>query len=763
MIMMIKRMVILLLLFCTVLTVGCSSPEADKQQYYQKALDYIEQDNREAAILELRSAIQLDAKFGAARYQLGLLYLEEGDPKKAFAELLRAADLAPDNLDANYRTAQFYLLSRKRDESRKRIDHILSRDPAYQDALTLLADLELMEGRFGEAMAAVEKIGPDVESSDKLLNLRGRIYAAQQQWDGAEEAFQKAIVVNPTKFINYKTLLSLYETKKETDKARKLLDEMVEKFPDNPAAHLLLAGYYRSVGKVERVEEQLKKVVELAPDTPRFRLQLAEFYRQSDQMDSAEAVLVQARADIAKNPDIGSSLATLYFDRGKVEEARTLLDELQVESPGHGGVTLLHARFLQRDGKVRDSLPVVQGLSKDFPAWADPYFYLGLAHYSLGEVELAQHAVAEAIQRYGGDSKYHTLMAQLFEVQGEFEDAKKEAVVALRLNSKNIRAAIILSRAYIGAKEYRKAVALLDSLRKQVPGNTEILGNLALAFFGADDLQGGEEVLVELLELDPGNAQAIALYIGLRYKDDLGGAESFVREQIAQAPADQRLYLILGSLLERQKKEQESLAAYEKAKELDPQNTQPYLSAARLLTKLGKTDEAKAKYRAMIEQQPDSMPGHMGIAALLQAEGKTSEAMEQYRKVLEIKENYAPAANNLAWLIASDPEGDLGQALLLVMIAKQASPDDPLVADTLGWVFYQRNSFSLAIAQFELALQRRPDNPLIAYHLALAQSGNGQKEKAEKTLQALLARKVDFPERERAEELLAEIGRGTGA
>ena len=106
---------VLLLILCASLFSACSSaPEKDKQTYYNNAMEYIKQDNKEAAILELRSAIQLDAKYGEARYQLGLLYLKEGEPKKAFDELVRAADLLPDNLDANLKVAFFLFLIRQK-------------------------------------------------------------------------------------------------------------------------------------------------------------------------------------------------------------------------------------------------------------------------------------------------------------------------------------------------------------------------------------------------------------------------------------------------------------------------------------------------------------------------------------------------------------------------------------------------------------------------------------------------------------------------
>jgi tetratricopeptide (TPR) repeat protein len=748
---------VLLLILCASVLAACSSPEKDKQVYYKNALKYIEKDNREAAILELRSAIQLDAKFGEARYQLGLLYLKEGESVKAFDELIRAADLLPENFDANLKVSFFYLLSGKKEESRKQIEHVLGIDPNYLDALALLANLELSEGNFDKALAALKKIGAELENSGELQILLGRIYVAQKQWDAAEAAFQRAIAVDGANFTNYKTLLLLYETRKEQEKAKSLLDEIVEKFSGNAEAHLLQAGYFRSVGAIEKVGEELQKVVEIDPKTPLYRLQLADHYQQIGQIDKAEEVLVRARMDIEKNPDITAALSILYFDNGRFDEAKLLLDELKAEKPGHGGARLLEARFLLKEEKVRDGLVILQGLVKDFPELAEPFFHLGMAHYSLGEIDLAQQAVATAIQKNGRNPQYHTLMAQLFLAKGAFDNAGNEAAIALRLNPKNLRSALILSRALIGAKQYDQAITILTDMRKQVPDNTEILGNMALASLGLGDRQKGEEYLIELLEIDPGHVQSIALLIGLKYKEDLSGAEAFVRRQIMKVETDHRLHLLLADILEKQKKYEEALAAYDKAQELSPENNESMLASARILTRMGKNKDAMAWYVAMVEKNPTSIPGQMGIAALFEAEGSADEAVEQYRNILKIKEDYVLAANNLAWLLASKPGGDLGEALMLAMTAKQALPDDPSVADTLGWVHYNRGSYSLAISQFEFALQKRPDDPLFTYHLALAQSGNNQKQGAIQTLDNLLARKVEFVDRQKAEELLDEL------
>lgn len=748
-----------LLLFAA-LSVSCSNPEKDKQAHYKNALEFIEQDKQQAAILELRSAIQIDAKYGEARYQLGLLYLKEGENQKALEELIRAADLLPDNLDANLKVAIFQLLSGDRRECRKRLEHILAKDPNHQDALVFLANLELAEGNKDKALEALEKLGAEkLDASGDLQNLKGRIHVAREQWVEAEASFQKAIALDGENFEHYKTLLLHYETRNEKDKFTKLLEETAAKFPDNADAHLLQAGYHRSRGDFDKAGDELRRVVELRPDNPGYRLKLADHYESSGQDAQAEEILKKARAEIAGKPEITAALSGFYLDRGRLDDARSLFDTLKTENPQAGETQLLQARFHLKEGKAKDALDILQPLTKNYPQWPDPLFYLGIAHQRLGEIDAAQQAAAAAIQKNKRNYRYHLLMAQLLLTQGLFDEAKKEAATALQLNPKNLNAALILSRTLIGLKEFGPAVTILTDMRKVVPDSVEILSHLALASLGAGDRKNGEQTLRDVLEIDPGHAETVNLLINLTHKGDPSGAEKFVRQQISKAPQDHRLYLLLGGLLEEQKKDQESLAAYDKAQELSPDSAEPLLASARLLRRLGKNSEAMDKCTLLSEKNPKSIPGKMCVAGLYVEEGRAEKAIEHYKKVLEIKKDYAPAANNLAWLIASTPGGDLGEALMLAMTAKQALPDDPRVADTLGWVHYQRGSYPLAIAQFELALQHRLADPATAYHLAMAQAANNQKEKAVQTLNKLLESKEAFAEREKAEALLQEIGK----
>jgi Flp pilus assembly protein TadD len=98
--------------------------------------------------------------------------------------------------------------------------------------------------------------------------------------------------------------------------------------------------------------------------------------------------------------------------------------------------------------------------------------------------------------------------------------------------------------------------------------------------------------------------------------------------------------------------------------------------------------------------------------------------------------------------------GNIDQALALAQSAKEKMPEDPGVADTLGWIYYHKNAFASAIAQFEDALEKMPDNPTICFHLGMAYFKKGDSEKAGRELRKALELNPDFPENEKAREVI---------
>jgi tetratricopeptide (TPR) repeat protein len=746
---------IFIIFFCFNLF-GCSDSNQKKEKHYAKALEYIKNDDEKAAILELRNAIQIDPMFADARYQLGLLYLKTGNPKGAFGELQRTASLDPENLDAGVKVAEFHLLSQQMDESRKYVEQVLSVNPDYHDGLALLANMELIEGNFTKAQEAIDKALTQAPENDKFYNIKGRILIALNRLDESEKFFQKAIELNPDNFANYRTMLMLHEQRKDEVAIQNLLDTMLIRFPDNPQLQLILADIYQNKGKLDEAEKALLKIVEIDQRSIPFRLMLVEFYKKYNLFEKAEKFLKSSLAEFPEDVQLQVALAELSFDLQKIDQARTIMENVLATNPGNGGANLIKARFLIRDGKNHEAISVITPLMNDYPKWAEPFYYSALTQLRLDNIELAQKSIEQALQNNKNNDRYHALAAQIHLTKGNSSDAAKEATIALRINRQNSIAVIILAKSFVQAKEYDKAIEFIGKLNKEaVAADAELLGSLALAYLGKDDKEKAKQIFSELIKLDPDNSKALAFLTALTVGQDIPAGISFVKSKIAENETAGH-YILLGDLLAENKQFEEALQAYRKVQELAPDIPQGYILSARLLSHLGKIDETIAEYEEFLKTDPDSIAGIMGLATAFEIKGNREEAKKNYTRALKIQPNLPAAANNLAWLLASEEGSDLGEALRLAMQAKQALPDQPHIADTLGWVHYKRKSYSLAISQFRQALENRPNDPVIQYHLALALYGNGEKQQAIESLEKALDGKTNFEDRGEAENLLKE-------
>ena len=87
-------------------------------------------------------------------------------------------------------------------------------------------------------------------------------------------------------------------------------------------------------------------------------------------------------------------------------------------------------------------------------------------------------------------------------------------------------------------------------------------------------------------------------------------------------------------------------------------------------------------------------------------------------------------------------------------------PDSPDAADTLGWVYYQKGAYPLALSLFQQALKLQqqshaPDNPDIHYHLGLAYQKTEQPALARQHLERAL--QID-PNYSAAAEIKKQLG-----
>jgi tetratricopeptide (TPR) repeat protein len=114
------------------------------------------------------------------------------------------------------------------------------------------------------------------------------------------------------------------------------------------------------------------------------------------------------------------------------------------------------------------------------------------------------------------------------------------------------------------------------------------------------------------------------------------------------------------------------------------------------------------------------------------------------------------ALNNLACVYA-DHLNQLEKAYPLARRARDVSPSDPSVADTLGWILYRRGEYTPALVLLRESAAKLYSIPVIQFHLGMACYMDGLESEAKTAFQRALSLNGSFLEKDDCQRHLAII------
>jgi predicted Zn-dependent protease len=101
-----------------------------------------------------------------------------------------------------------------------------------------------------------------------------------------------------------------------------------------------------------------------------------------------------------------------------------------------------------------------------------------------------------------------------------------------------------------------------------------------------------------------------------------------------------------------------------------------------------------------------------------------------------------------------DGKKDLQKALTLAKQVSARFPNNPIIMDTLGWVYYRQGDFRKAAEILEKSAVKFINNPLFRYHTGMALYRSGRNERAKAHLRFAATSKIPFAGKEEAIEIL---------
>src|SRR5436305_10068651 len=156
------------LLLVTILSTNGCTAQMRKARYSEQGERYFKAGEYDKAKIEYLNVLKVDQRDANAFARLGAMWLEEGAPLRAGGFLLKAIELAPNNIDNHLKLARVYLAMGRVADARKEAMTVLEKAPDSGQALLGLVDASQKPEDVATTEREVQKF-PNKNDADYYL------------------------------------------------------------------------------------------------------------------------------------------------------------------------------------------------------------------------------------------------------------------------------------------------------------------------------------------------------------------------------------------------------------------------------------------------------------------------------------------------------------------------------------------------------------------------------------------------------------------
>jgi len=646
-----------------------------------------------------------DLDFARARQDLTTGRVDEGNGllDAAQAEYEKANAIKPGQTGVVMQMAQVAIGKHKPDEADKIYRQVIDKDKTFQPAYNALYRVEVL---------------------------------MERNMDAGEQTLKLAYRNNPKAYTFLTSLAMQYSYQGRKDDMLKVLQQ-IKSLNDFPDGYLVVGDFYRRLGDTDAATKE---------------------YREGQSRDPKRKTVYQKR------------IVQAFMARGKAAEAEEINRQILKDNPQDSFAKEVEGSLLLDRGDVAGAMVDLQGAVTADPKNPANHHRLGLAHkaraisdrsVAAGEIEQARQEFERALAIRPDFVLARLDLARIEIAKGDYEGAMKTAGEALKYDPSNLSAKIIESAALLGQKKTAEARQLLESVRIQIPNSPDVVYQLGGVSLLEKKYKEADEEFRRAYDLNPANIRGMTGLVETDLEQNKSDAAiQTLKDEISKNPERSEMRLLLADVEVRVGKFDEAIADYQAVVDKMGKNSK---ARARIYVRLGeayrrKGDLANAiqAFQKARELTPDDVLVLAELALVLDAAQHWSEAMKVYEAAIKLAPNDAVSLNNDAFLIA-EHGGDLDLALTRAQRATQLLPKYPEVADTLGWIYLKKNLSDQAIDLFKRNVEQQPNSSTYRYHLGMAWYQKGDKTQARQALVEALKYNPSSYEKQKIQELMAKL------
>ena len=750
-----------------------SDPESRKKKFLANGNKYYEKGKLREASIMFRNALKEDARFGEAYYRLALTSVKLGQYGDALSSFQRAVELQPDNLDAFRQLTDLYIAVYSGNpkkygsilkDAQDLADRFKKTHPSSFEYLRLEGMLHQVANKPQEALEsylAADKVkanDPDIQYAVASC------YLALNRLPDSEQVLQKLMASSKQYLRAYDLLYQVYVRTGRIAEGEQVAKQRMEANPLLPQTYLALAAHYAGARNETAMAETLDLLLKNSDKITSAYEDVGTFYGRIGKHDKAIQVLevgLTKLSDETLKKNLRKAIVASYASQGKLTEALAVVDGmLKTDAKDPDGLALrAHLWLVGGDPKnLNAAITDLQSIVSKRPQNPVLRFDLGNALLIRGELEAAKVQLLEAVKLRPDFFPARNSLAQLSLQKQDWASALQLSQEVLAQDPSNMFGLLVRSQALMATNEFGQAKELIEKTIKAYPKSLDAQYQLGYLLLREKNYKAAEKSFRDLYFSE---AQDLRGLMGLTEtylaQNQYDNAAKTLDEEIAKYPKALALQIARGTVAGRSGRYAEAVAIFKKTIQAQDKVADLHLRLAESQRLAGDQAGALESWKRASELAPNLIDPLLHRAATLDNMKRRTEARPLYEQVLKIQPDQAVALNNLAYLLAEEGT-ELDAALTLAQRAKQKAPNDPMISDTLGWIYIKKGLANNALPIFTELTAKFPAVATFHYHLAMAHSQRGDNVQAKRALEAALKANPQKQELEDIKKLQQKIG-----
>lgn len=626
------------------------SNESIASDYISSAQKYLKKNDTNAAMIELKNAIQKSPEEALPRYLIGKIYLEQGNYPEAEKELSRALKYGHSAKEALPYLARAYLNQNKLQDVLLLVEEFDNTDSLSPDLFAIAAIAEVRLGNLDSATRLLEKSGNETlyaklahatyltttdqndtayeevnallktaESNSDVWQLKGHIEAAKHDFDAAYESYLKSFTLSPSATQNAFFMANALVQGKRFEEAKPLVEKLLKANSQGMYVNELYAIILYAEKDYTAAKLHADKALNSGSRSLRASTISGISAYQLGQIEQANRIFTKISPDLPADHLVNRLYSITQLKLGYIDEAIKSLSSFEVKSEQDRQFISQASMELAKVGRHKEALQLAQKASASDNSQVEASLGLiklanndisgiedltsaleddpsmqqakqGLVNYYLSRRMFADaESIADKwLEQQPDDTTALVVKGMINKEQGNLDLAKNYFEQIRKNEPNNVQAMVELADIESTKGNTKEALSLLVDAKAIAPNNYKVNAKFLEFSKQQDRLPDAIKTLDEQIKADPFNSHLkIQKAHALILSDDTRAAINLL-ESLPHADKSASVYQLLGNLYSSLGKIPETKRNYQQWLDMAPYDTTAYI---RNIQALGNNDE----------------------------------------------------------------------------------------------------------------------------------------------------------------------------